>query len=51
MKVLVFTASAGNGHNSTAKRLVEKIKSENPDATCEVVDIFKKFAKSIVFCI
>ena len=25
MKILMFTVSAGNGHNSTAKRLKEKI--------------------------
>lgn len=44
MKVLIFTASAGNGHNSTAKRLSEKIKAENPTTQCEIVDIFKSYA-------
>ena len=44
MKILIFTASAGNGHNSTAKRLMEKVQVENPQAICEVVDIFKQFA-------
>ena len=25
MKILIFTSSAGNGHNSTAKRIKEKV--------------------------
>ncbi|MBE5757718.1 MAG: glycosyltransferase [Clostridiales bacterium] len=47
MKVLIFTASAGNGHNSTARRLVEKIQQENPETKCEVVDIFKEYASKL----
>ena len=43
MKVLVFTVSAGNGHNSTAKRIKEKILEENPNAEIEIVDVYKSY--------
>jgi len=47
MKILMFTVSAGNGHNSTAKRLKEKILDNNPDAEIEIVDIYKEYASKL----
>ena len=44
MKILIFTASAGNGHNSTAKRIMEKVLEKNKDAEIEVVDAYKSYA-------
>ena len=32
MKILMFTVSAGNGHNSTAKKKKKKILTNNPEA-------------------
>lgn len=47
MKVLIFTASAGNGHNSTAKRIKEKFLKEQPDSKIEIVDIYKTYASKM----
>lgn len=47
MKILMFTVSAGNGHNSTAKRLKEKILTNNPKAEIEIVDIYKEYANKL----
>lgn len=47
MKVLMFTVSAGNGHNSTAKRLKEKILENNPEAKIEIVDVYKEYASKL----
>ena len=47
MKILMFTVSAGNGHNSTAKRLKEKILTNNPEAEIEIVDIYKEYASKL----
>lgn len=44
MRVLIFSSSAGNGHNSTAKRLTEKILEDNPDAVIETIDTYKAYA-------
>ena len=43
MKVLIFTASAGNGHNSTANRIKEKFMQNNPDAEIKIVDLYKSY--------
>ena len=42
MKILMFTVSAGNGHNSTAKRIKEKVLQNTPDAEIEIVDVYKE---------
>lgn len=47
MKVLIFTASAGNGHNSTAKRIKEKFIKEQPDCEVEIVDMYKSYASKL----
>ena len=47
MKVLIFTASAGNGHNSTAKRIKEKFLKEQPDCQVEIVDMYKSYASKL----
>jgi len=47
MKILMFTVSAGNGHNSTAKRLKEKIENNNPNAEIEIVDVYKEYASKL----
>lgn len=44
MKILIFTASAGNGHNSTAKRLKEFYLQKDSNSEIEIVDIYKKYA-------
>ncbi len=47
MKILIFTASAGNGHNSAAKRIAEKFKKEQPDSQIEIVDAYKSYATKL----
>ncbi|MBR1926131.1 MAG: glycosyltransferase [Clostridia bacterium] len=47
MKVLILTASAGNGHNSTADKITKKILSEYKDAEIKKVDMYKQFANKI----
>jgi len=47
MKILMLTVSTGNGHNSTAKRIKEKILQNNPSAEIEIVDIYKSYANKI----
>lgn len=47
MRVLIFTASAGNGHNSTANRIKEKFLKEQPDSQIEIVDAYKNYAPKI----
>lgn len=44
MRILIFTASAGNGHNSTAKRIKEKFLKEQPSSEIEIVDMYKSYA-------
>ena len=44
MRVLIFSSSAGNGHNSTAKRISEKIMENDSDAVIEVVDAYVSYA-------
>lgn len=44
MRILIFTASAGNGHNSAGNRIAEKFKKEQPDCEIEIVDAYKKYA-------
>lgn len=44
MRILIFTASAGNGHNSAAKRIAEKFNNEKPGCTIEIVDAYKNYA-------
>lgn len=43
MRVLIFSSSAGNGHNSTAKRLTEMIVKNDKDAIVETVDVYKSY--------
>ena len=47
MKVLIFSSSAGNGHNSTATRLTEKILEHDKDAQIEIVDAYKSYAPKL----
>lgn len=47
MRVLIFTASAGNGHNSSAKRITEKLLEKDKDTVIETVDIYKNYASKI----
>ena len=47
MKILIFSSSAGNGHNSTAKRISEKILENDKDATVEVIDAYKSYAPKL----
>ncbi|MBE5738687.1 MAG: hypothetical protein E7354_03065 [Clostridiales bacterium] len=44
MRVLIFTASAGNGHNSSAKRITEKLLEKDPTTVIETVDMYKSYA-------
>jgi processive 1,2-diacylglycerol beta-glucosyltransferase len=47
MKILIFTSSAGNGHNSTAKRIKEKVLENNKKAEFEIVDVYKEYASKL----
>ncbi len=47
MRVLIFTASAGNGHNSSAKRITEKLLEKDKDTVIETVDIYKNYASKM----
>ena len=47
MKILIFTSSAGNGHNSSAKRIKEKILQLNPNAEVVISDAYLKYAPKI----
>ena len=47
MKILMFTVSAGNGHNATANRLKEKILNEQKDAEIEIVDVYKQYTSKL----
>ena len=50
MKILIFTVTAGEGHNSMAKALIEQIRAEAGEAAeIEVVDIFKAYAGKFKF--
>lgn len=44
MKILMLTASPGNGHNSTAQKIKNKILSAHPDAEIKIVDMYKSYA-------
>lgn len=43
MKVLIVSASPGNGHNSTAKKIENKILSSHKDAEIKTVDMYKAY--------
>lgn len=47
MRILIFTASAGNGHNSAGNRIAEKFKKEQPDCEVEIVDAYKQYASKL----
>lgn len=47
MKVLIFSSSAGNGHNSTAKRLQEKILSKEPKSKIKIIDSYNAYASKL----
>lgn len=44
MKYLIITATAGNGHNSTAKRIRESLLARDPSCEIKTVDAFKQFS-------
>ena len=43
MRVLIFTASAGNGHNSTANRIKEKFLEKDKNTEIKIVDMYKTY--------
>lgn len=43
MKILIYTASAGNGHNSAANRIKETFLSHDPTNEIIIIDGFKKY--------
>lgn len=47
MKILIYTASAGNGHNSAANRIKDTILSHNPDYEIIIIDGYKKYAPKL----
>ena len=47
MRILMITASAGNGHNSTAKRLKEQFLEKEPNIEIEIVDMYKCYAPKL----
>lgn len=47
MRVLILSSSAGNGHNSTANRLKNKILENDTNAVVEIVDAYKSFSSPL----
>lgn len=47
MKILIYTASAGNGHNSAANRIKETISSNYPDFDVKIIDGYQKYSSKI----
>lgn len=47
MKLLIFTASAGNGHNSAANKIKETFLAHNPKAEIIIIDGYKKYASPL----
>jgi processive 1,2-diacylglycerol beta-glucosyltransferase len=47
MKYLIFTVSAGNGHNTAAKLIKNKVLQEDPSAEIKIVDVYKEYAKKL----
>lgn len=47
MKILIYTASAGNGHNSAANRIKDTLLSHNPDYEIIIIDGYKKYAPKL----
>ena len=47
MKILIFSSSAGNGHNSTAKRIKEKVLENNPEAEIKIIDSYNAYASPL----
>ena len=47
MKILIFSSSAGNGHNSTAKRIKEKVLEKDPTADIKIIDSYNKYARPL----
>ncbi|MBO4412527.1 MAG: hypothetical protein J5779_00735 [Clostridia bacterium] len=43
MKVLILSSSAGNGHNSTANKIKNKILESEKDTEIEIIDVYKSF--------
>ena len=43
MRYLIFTASAGNGHNTAAKLLKNKILKEDPTSEIKIVDVYREY--------
>lgn len=43
-KILIYTVTSGEGHNSIAKAIKEKLE-QNPDNHVKIIDIFKKYGK------
>lgn len=43
VKYLIFTASAGNGHNSTARRIRDTLAERNPSDEIKIVDAYKEY--------
>ncbi|MBQ7467031.1 MAG: hypothetical protein IJS74_03040 [Clostridia bacterium] len=44
MKILILSSSAGNGHNSTANKIKNKILEKHSDYEIEIIDVYKSFA-------
>ena len=47
MKILIFSSSAGNRHNSTTNRIKEKVLFENPNSEIKIIDSYKKYASKL----
>ena len=47
MKILIYTASAGNGHNSAANRIKETIQKSHPNIDVEIIDAYQKYSSKI----
>ncbi len=46
-KYLILTVTAGNGHNSAAKHLEQRILSENKGDQVKIVDVFKEYGNKL----
>lgn len=47
MKILILTATSGNGHNSTAKRIAQKLKEMDENVEIKMSDVYRNYANKL----
>ncbi len=46
-KILIFTVTAGNGHNACAKGMKNKLESMGQDIEVKLVDLLKSYSTAL----